>query len=424
MRSVPLLGLLLLATAAAAQQGDTSRPASWPRFRGAVNSDHSPDTGLLKKWPEDGPPRRWLYSNAGNGYSGFSVADGKVYTMGTRDDNEVVLCLDFASGKELWATEVGPIYANDWGDGPRSTPTVDRELLFAMGGGGRLVCLDRKSGKKVWNTRMSKFGGQVPQWGYCESLLVDGNRVVCAPGGAKGAIVALDRGTGRKLWQATEFTGKAEYSSVVPAKIRGKSQYIRLLQRKLGAVDAGSGKLLWSCEWPGRTAVIPTPIVDGSQVYVTSGYGVGSMLVDVGSDEPKVVWQNKVMKNHHGGVVKVGAHLYGHADVGWVCQNWSDGKEVWREREKLGKGAIHYADGMLYCLEERTGTVALVEATPEGYKEASRFKLSPQSKIRARRGMIWVHPVVIGGHLLLRDQEHIYCFDVRGKAPEKPAKKV
>ena len=175
---------------------------------------------------------------------------------------------------------------------------------------------------------------------------------------------------------------------------------------------------------PGRVAVCPTPIVGDDQVYVTSGYGVGSMLVDVDeSGKATPVWQNKVMQNHHGGVVRVGDYLYGHADRGWVCQKWDDGSEVWLHRE-FGKGAIHYADGMLYCLEERTGTVALVEATPEGYKEASRFKLSPQSKIRARRGMIWVHPVVIGGHLLLRDQEHIYCFDVRGKAPEKPAKKV
>ena len=386
---------------------------SWPRFRGPTNTDHSPDAGLLKEWPDSGPERLWLFEDAGYGYSGFSVQGGRLYTMGTRDDSTILLCLDAESGEEVWATEVGAILSNGWGDGPRSTPTVDGEHVYTVGGLGGILCVEAATGAKVWSSEMSDFGGDVPRWGYSESLLVDGDQVICTPGGSEGAVVALNKKTGEMVWQCEDFTGKAEYSSTVVAELHGVRQYVRLLQTTLGGIDSKTGELLWSADWPGRTAVCPTPIVNGNQVYVTSGYNVGSMLVEVGADgETKKLWQNKVMNNHHGGVVRVGDHLYGHADRGWVCQSWEDGSEVWLDRS-LRKGAIHYADGMLYCVEERSGAVALVEASAAGYREASRFTLSPQSEIRSRRGRIWVHPVVIGGRLFLRDQEYVYCYDVK-----------
>lgn len=402
-----LLCIVLLCGITAAQS------ESWPRFRGATNADHSPDKGLLKAWPEDGPNRLWLFDKAGSGYSGFSIQEGRIYTMGTRGDNTILLCLDVTSGEELWATRVGGILSNGWGDGPRSTPTVDGDRIYTVSGRGDILCVDTKKGKKVWSSSMAEFGGKKPTWGYSESLVVDGDQVICTPGGSDGAVVSLNKKTGKKIWQCEDFTGAAEYSSTVVAEIHGKRQYVRLLQKKIGGIDAKTGELLWSEDWPGRTAVCPTPIVHGSQVYVTSGYGVGSMLVEVGKDGATAkLWQNKVMQNHHGGVVRVGDYLYGHADRGWVCQKWEDGSEVWRERS-FRKGAIHYADGMLYCLEEGSGVIALVEASPKEYNEVSRFTLSPQSEIRSRRGKIWVHPVVVGGRLFLRDQEYIYCYSLK-----------
>lgn len=388
---------------------------SWPRFRGPANTDHSPDTGLLKSWPKGGPKRLWLHEKAGMGYSGFSVLGDRLFTMGTRSGSTILLCLDAATGKKVWSTKVGKIYKNDWGDGPRSTPTIDGDLVYAIGGQGDILCVQHKNGKKVWSRAMNKFGGKTPYWGYSESILIDGDQAVCAPGGSKGALVALNKKTGKTIWQSKGLSGKAEYSSVVAAEINQTRQYIRLLQKTVAGVDASSGKVLWTYEWPGRTAVIPTPIVDGNKIYITSGYNAGCMLIEVGADEVKLLWQNKVMQNHHGGVVRIGDYLYGHANTGWVCQSWEDGSSVWRERKALKKGAVHYADGMLYCLEERSGVVALVEATSEGFKEASRFTLSPQAKNRARRGAIWVHPVVLDGRLFLRDQEYIYCYDVKTK---------
>ncbi|MEQ8767022.1 MAG: PQQ-binding-like beta-propeller repeat protein [Planctomycetota bacterium] len=414
MKLTPLVALAMSLLLSSVQgQEDLSKQDSWPRFRGSSNADHSPDTALLEKWPENGPKRLWLYDKAGNGYSGFSIQGDRLYTMGTRGESTILLCLDATSGKELWAAQVGEILSNGWGDGPRSTPTLDGDHVYTVSGLGDILCHDAKTGKKVWSSRMSKFGGDVPKWGYSESLLVDGNRVICTPGGSDGAVVALDKKTGEKIWQSEGFTGPAEYSSTVAADIHGKRQYVRLLQTQVGGLDAETGKLLWSAEWPGRVAVIPTPIVHDNQIYITSGYGVGSMLVEVSDDgQAKPVWQNKVMQNHHGGVVRVGEYLYGHADRGWACQKWDDGSEVWLHRE-LGKGAIHYADGMLYCLEEGSGTLALVAASPEGFQQVSQFTLSPQSEIRSRRGAIWVHPVVVRGRLFLRDQEYIYCYDVR-----------
>lgn len=408
-----LLSGTAIAPSTFAQSGSAASE-SWPRFRGADNTGRSPDTALLKTWPEGGPKRLWLFENAGHGYSGFSILDGKLYTMGTRDDATILLCLDAATGAERWTAKIGPVLKNGWGNGPRATPTLDGDRIYTVSGGGDIICVSAKNGKKIWSKRMKSFGGEVPRWGYSESLLVDGNHVICTPGGTTGAVVALNKKTGKKVWQSKGFTGPAEYSSTVVADIHGKRQYVRLLQKKVGGIDAKTGKLLWSADFPGRIAVCPTPIVDGNQIYVTAGYKVGCMLVEVDKQwKTTTVWQNKVMQNHHGGVVRVGDYLYGHADRGWVCQKWADGSEVWRERS-FKKGAIHYADGMLYCLEERSGNVALVKAGPDGFEEASRFTLSPQSEIRSRRGAIWVHPVVLGGRLFLRDQEYIYCYDVRG----------
>ncbi len=184
---------------------------------------------------------------------------------------------------------------------------------------------------------------------------------------------------------------------------------------KVFGVDPASGKLLWQHDWPGRVAVIPTPIYHDGHVYVSSGYGVGCMLLKLGADQSVTkVYDNKVMKNHHGGVILVGEHLYGHSDgPGWVCQKFLTGEEVWADKN-LGKGAVHYADGMLYCLDEGSGEVALVEASPKGWLEKGRFKLDPQTTQRNPQGRIWTHPVVINGRLYLRDQELIHCYDVKG----------
>jgi outer membrane protein assembly factor BamB len=245
---------------------------------------------------------------------------------------------------------------------------------------------------------------------------VDGDQVICTPGGSKGAIAALDKKTGKVIWQSTEFTDGAQYESIIPADINGTRQYVQMTSQNFVGVAAKDGKLLWKESFPGKVATIPTPIVKGNQVYVTAGYGAGCKMVTIGpGNAVKMEYENKVMKNHHGGVILVGDYLYGHSDgYAWVCQNFKTGEEKWAHRD-FRKGAVGFADGMLYCLEEGSGTVKLVEANPTGWKEHGSFKLDPQTKIRSPQGHIWTHPVISGGKLYLRDQDLIYCYDVKGK---------
>lgn len=408
LRIAILCTVVVLPLAAASDAG-----SDWPQWRGPDRSDVSRETGLLKAWPAAGPKRIWLFENAGQGYSGPAIANGKYFTLGTRGGSEILLALDAATGRELWTARLGGILDNGWGDGPRGTPAVDGDRVYALSGPGNLVCASVATGKILWQTTMKSLGGAIPGWGYTESVLVDGPHVFCTPGGAKGAVAALDKLTGKLAWQSKEFTDPAHYSSIVPARINDVPQLVQRTERSIVGLAPQDGKLLWQATFPGRTAVIPTPIVRGHEVYVTAGYGAGSKLVRIGAgNQVTDVYENKVIKNHHGGVVLVGDHVYGHGDPGWVCQNFSTGEAVWNHRG-FGKGAVSAADGMLYCLEETTGTVALVAASPQGWKESGRFKLDPQSKIRSPKGHIWTHPVVSHGKLYLRDQELIYCFDIQ-----------
>lgn len=398
---------LALATPAALSAKD------WPQWRGPDRTDVSTETGLLKSWPAGGPKQVWLFKNAGQGYSSFAIAAGKLYTLGTRDGAEILLALDAATGAELWTAKLGSVLSNGWGDGPRGTPSVDGDRVYALSGPGNLVCADAKTGKTLWEQSLTALGGKVPNWGYTESVLVHGNHVYATPGGAKGIVAAFDKATGKLAWQSKDLTEPAHYSSIVPAVIHGKLQLVQRNEKTVFGLSPTDGKLLWQTTFAGRTAVIPTPIVRGNDVYVTAGYGSGCKLVSIGADNSvKEVYENKVMKNHHGGVVLVGNHIYGHNDNAWVCQDFATGEEVWAHKG-LGKGAVSAADGMLYCLEENTGVVVLAEASPKGWKEVSRFKLDPQSAIRSSKGKIWTHSVVSHGKLYLRDQDLIYCFDVK-----------
>ncbi len=407
------LAASLAAVLVAADGLASDSTTDWPQWRGPNRNDISTETGLLKSWPDDGPKRVWLFRDAGIGYSGPAVVDGTVYTMGGRGRTEHVIAIG-DKGKELWSAEVGELLSNGWGDGPRGTPSVDGRVLYALGGRGDLVCVSRSKGTVIWRRAMKDFGGRTPGWGYTESLLVDGNLVVCTPGGRKGAIVALDKRTGKRVWQSEKFSDRAQYSSIIAAEHNGVRQYIQLTMESVAGVAAKDGRLLWRAEWPGRTAVIPTPIFHDGHVYVTSGYGVGCKLLKIGKrNAVEEVYFNRVMKNHHGGVVLLDGHIYGYSDGnGWTCQDFKTGDQVWSEKRELGKGCLTYADGRFYCVDERDGTVALVEATTRGYREHGRFRLSPLSDRRSPRGRIWTHPVISGGKLYLRDQELLFCYDV------------
>ena len=396
--------------------GHLSKAGDWPGWRGAERNDVSKETGLLQSWPEGGPEKIWMIKLGGLGYSGFSVSDDHLFTLGAFGKEEKLLAFNASTGKKAWELTTGELLTNSWGDGPRMTPTISDGLVYALGGRGNLVCADAKTGKQKWKVHLVKdLGGKVPGWGYTESVLVDQGRVICTPGGSDGALAALDTKSGEVLWRSKEFTDGAQYSSPIMIESQGKRQYVQLVMKNLVGIEATTGKVLWKSSWPGRTAVIPTPIHHDGHIFISSGYGVGCKLVQLGSSGASDVYENKIMKNHHGGVIKLDDYVYGYSDgYGWVCQNFKSGELKWNEKKALGKGAIAYADNRFYCLSERDGKIMLVEATSEGWKPHGEFTISPQTEQRSSRGKVWTHPVISNGRLYLRDQELIYCYNIKG----------
>lgn len=413
----PIVPAILCALAFTSLAGAAQAEGPWPQWRGPNRDDISTETGLIQDIPTGGPPRLWLFENCGTGYSGPAIVGDKLYILGGRDGSDHLLCLDVASGKELWASEpLGPMLTNDWGDGPRSTPTVDGDQIYVMASEGNLVCLNRADGKILWTKAMQDLGGEIPAWGYSESPLVMDGKIFCTPGGERGAIAALDKTTGELLWQSKGLADPAHYSSIMPMDQEGKTVLVQLLMKELVGVDPADGRAIWTVPFPGNVAVIPTPIVSEDLAYATAGYGAGCVGVKLVGDEAEVVYENKNMTNHHGGVILLDGHVFGYSEgKGWVCQNLQTGEPAWRERGAFGKGAIGYADGRFYCLEEDTGDVVMIAASTEGWEEHGRFTLEPQTKIRKDRGKIWTHPVIADGRLYLRDQDLLFSFDVKAK---------
>ena len=388
--------------------------ADWPQWRCAGRVGHSPDTSILAPWPKSGPKQAWVFKDAGIGYSSFSIVGTRLFTMGARQESEQVICLDATTGKELWATSLGPVYENNWGDGPRSTPTVDGDHLSALSATGIRACLNIKDGTEVWKVDVVKsLGGELQGWGYTESVLIDGDHVICTPGGQQGTMAALHKKTGAVVWQSSKLKGPAQYSSPIRIEVNGQPQYAQLLMNKVVGIAPKDGALLWETSFPGRVAVIPTLVFHDNSVYATAGYGTGCQMIKLDGAEPEVVYEEKSITNHHGGVIVVDGKIYGHSDKGgWTCQDFLTGKIEWQD-ESLGKGTCTYAAGHLICVNENDGTVVLATAKPDKWQEISRFKLAPQTSLRKKEGRIWSHPVVVNGRLYLRDQDLIFCYNVK-----------
>jgi outer membrane protein assembly factor BamB len=409
--------LLALALGACAVAG-TTFAADWPQWRGPNRDDVSKETGLLKTWPKGGPPLLWTYTEAGDGFAGPAIIGDVLYTMGAEKDREYAYALDLNTRKKLWNTEIDAKFADERGEGPRSTPTVDGDFVYTLGCKGLVTCLDRSTGDKKWSVNMVKdFGGGVPGWGYSESPLVDGDLVIVSPG-SKAGMVALNKKTGAMVWKCIELKDGAGHASAIVAEVDAVRQYVQTTSKGVAGVDAKTGKLLWYYpESNFRTAVIPTPIYKDGYVYATSGYSAGCDLIKLSKDGDKFkaekVYANKNMVNHHGGVVLVDDYIYGYSDSkGWVCQDFKTGEVAWSDKS-LGKGSVTYADGRLYCYNESDGTCVLAEASPKGWKECGKFKIPQETKIPRKQGKIWTHPVVANGKLYLRDHDLIFCFDVK-----------
>ncbi|HET8783390.1 MAG TPA: PQQ-binding-like beta-propeller repeat protein [Pyrinomonadaceae bacterium] len=404
--SVRALLFLLCVTGVVLAQ--SANNANWPQWRGPNRDGISKETGLLKQWPAEGPPLVWKAAGAGRGFSSFSVANGKLITMGLRGDREFVVAFDVATGKEAWATPHGNAFRNDRGDGPRGTPTVDGDRLYALGGNGDLSALEVRTGKVVWTKNILKeFGGRQITWGISESPLILGNKLLVNPGGPDASIVALNKSDGSLIWKSQ--SDQAGYSSAIPVEVNGGTQVVFFTHKRAVGLDLKDGKLLWEyARAANNVANAATPIARGNRVFISSDYGTGGGVVEIKPDgTAQEVWFTKDMRNHHSSSVLIGDYLYGFSSAILTAVKFDTGEIAWRDRS-VGKGSLVYADGRLYCFSER-GVIGLVEATPTGYVERGRFRIEPGEL------ETWTHPVVAGGRLYLRDQDTIYAYDVRQK---------
>ncbi|MBN2481137.1 MAG: PQQ-like beta-propeller repeat protein [Bacteroidales bacterium] len=372
---------------------------------------------MMKEWPQDGPELLWTATGLGEGYSSVSISDGLIYTAGTTGNQTYVLAFDL-NGKQVWRKPNGKAWSTFMPHarsytGARSTPTIDNGVLYHLGETGRLAAFDSKTGEELWYRElMEEFDKEETEYGYSESVLIDEDYLYTRPAGKKGFQICLDKHNGEIIWANTEIPGVEGYTSHVIMEFGGYRQIIGASSDCYYGIDTRTGKLLWKVDFRNKEGLnITDAIVYNDYVFISSGYGKGSMLIKlkVSGEEiiPETIWQTEIMDNHHGGVIFHDDYLFGSGSNsrGWFCLDFLTGAQQWKVN---GKGSITYADGMLYLLEEM-GTMKLVRAVPDDYALAGEFEVPVGGK-----GVYWAHPVVCGGRLYIRHADQLYAYDISG----------
>ena len=383
--------------------------ADWPQWRGLHRDGISPETALLESWPAGGPRLVWKTQGLGEGYSSFAVVGDRIYTQGQQGNQEFVLAYDTNTGKQLWKVPTGGGYQESRGNGPRGTPTIDGDRLYALAADGTLVCLRAATGERVWGVNlMERFGGRVPTWGISESPLIDGDRLIVTPGGPGASVVALEKLKGNLLWKSQ--SDSAGYSSPIAFDAGGARKVVVFTAQGAIALDMKNGEFQWRYDKvANRTANIATPIVHDGYVFLSSDYGTGCALLKLTASAKAVdaseVYFNREMRNHYTTSVLVGDHLYGFSSGILTAMKFLTGEVAWRDRS-VGKGNVIYAEGNLYAFGE-DGVVGLIQATAQSYREKSRFE------IRKGSYPTWTPPVIANGKLYLRDQDNLYCYNIK-----------
>jgi outer membrane protein assembly factor BamB len=406
-----MLGVLLVGFAAAGLALTAEEAPFWPRFHGPKGDNISTDVGLLAEWPKDGPKLLWTAKDLGEGFSSVSLAGGYIYTAGNVGQQSMITALGL-DGKIRWQKPNGKAWTQSHA-GTRSTPTINGDRLYDESPLGEVACLNAKTGEPIWHLNiLDKFGAENIKWGLAESPVIDGQHVICCPGGPQTAMVALDKNSGEVVWKSPSAGDVAGYATPAVISYGGLRIILTLTARALIGVDAQSGSLLFRHEHQTAYDVnVLTPIFHAGRIFISTGYGAGSEMLQLTvhgkAASVRQVWQSKELDNHHGGVILVDGYLYGACfQPKWVCLDWDKGKRMYTARG-VGKGSLTYAEGMLYTLSENS-KMGLVRATPKGHEVISQFNLPAGGE-----GPSWAHPVVCGGRLYIRHGDFLYAYDIK-----------
>jgi outer membrane protein assembly factor BamB len=383
---------------------------NFSQWRGPNRDGQYPETNLLKKWPKNGPELLWQVENIGEGHSSVAVANGLVYVAGMIKKEGFLFCFNM-DGKLLWKSSYGDEWFKSY-PGSRSTPTIIGNNLYLISGNGRVVCFDALTGKERWAVDMlGKFDGENIEWGIAESPVVDGDRLICTPGGPSENIVALNRFTGETIWTSKGNGDLSAYCSPLLVEHNNERLIVTMTEKSILGIDAENGDVYWRVPQKQEYGIhADTPLYHDGKIFCISGSdnSSGSVVLDLSSDGKKVseVWRHRDADNLIGGVILHNGYIYGsrYEKDEWFCVDWRDGKLQYVS-ESFGGGSIISADGLLYCYSER-GMLGLVMA------DANNFEVISSFKIKSGKGPHWSHPVINQGRLYIRHGGSLMVFDI------------
>lgn len=416
----PLLHDLQTAKLAVPEDQPLGKEGDWPQWRGRRRDGITHEKGLLTQWPEGGPVKLWEFNFGaessggivGRGLSSVAVADGRAFTQFQDGTDEIVICLDAATGKENWRLAYPSEKTGDplYGPAPRATPTVAGDRVYTMGGNGVFHCLDTQTGKPLWkHDLVGEFGAKLPHWGFACSPLIEGDLVIVQAGGSPGtAVMAFRRYDGGLVWQSED--DPPGYSSPMAATMAGKRQIVALTGNRVIGLEPTTGALYWQYPWPTANDVnAATPIIRGEYVLVSSGYGKGCGLLQIAVSgvamSAQLVYENNELTNHFSTSVLVGENVYGFTDKRrLICMDFRTGKVAWDARD-LGHGSLLATDESLLIFSE-SGELVLAEPTAEGFRTRGTFSFT-------RRKPCWSPPAIAQGKLYVRDGGRLACYDMK-----------
>lgn len=388
-------------------------------WRGTNRTGIYPGNNLLKSWPDEGPQLLLELKGVGVGYSSAVMYKNLLYVTGRKDTLDFISAYDL-SGQQKWQTSYGQAWSRTYPE-TRSTPTIENNRIYLASGMGQVSCVDAVSGKLLWMVDAnSQFKGEPHRWGIAESVAISDKAVFYVTGGEETSVIALDKMDGKLLWKTKSLGGTRAYASSSIIERAGLHLLLAQTANDLMGINIDNGEIVWNYHivqhhagQSGVGANTNTPLYYNNEIFLTSGYDHPAIMLSLADDGRSVAvkWTNPDFDNHIGGVVKVGNYIYGSNWVGngggnWMCVDWQTGKTMY-DTKWLNKGSIISADNLLYCYEEKTGNLALVNPTPDKFDIVSSFKVDKGE------GPHWAHPSIYDGKLLVRHGDQLMIYNLK-----------